>query len=254
MSKAINISSLSVGYDKKVILKNINILSDKNQMIALFGRNGKGKSTLLKTISGLNPPITGKFIFDGIDVLSLSEKKRSKILSIVSTSQTNIGGITVRDFVAFGRFPYTNWLGINKDTDDKEIDNAIKLCKLEAFINRNYNELSDGEKQKVSIARAISQNTPLIILDEPTVHLDLINKAEIFKLLQNLVQHHNKTIIISTHQIEYALQVCDFFWLINEQKIETLTPNQIIEQEKLNELFNDDLIGFDKVSQSFKLK
>ena len=124
MSKAINISSLSVGYDKKVILKNINILSDKNQMIALFGRNGKGKSTLLKTISGLNPPITGKFIFDGIDVLSLSEKKRSKILSIVSTSQTNIGGITVRDFVAFGRFPYTNWLGINKDTDDKEIDKS----------------------------------------------------------------------------------------------------------------------------------
>ncbi len=254
MSKAINISSLTIGYESKTILENINLLGDKNKMIGVFGRNGEGKSTLLKTISGLLSPISGKFNFGGIDVLNLSEKERAKLLSIVSTTQTGIGAIKVRDFVAFGRFPYTNWLGINKDKDYQEIDKAITLCKLQDFRERNYDELSDGEKQKVNIARAIAQNTPLIILDEPTVHLDLINKVEVFKLLKDLVKNHNKTVIISTHQLEYALQICDEVWLINEGKIESLSPTEIINQEKLTELFNDKLISFDKASQSFKLK
>jgi iron complex transport system ATP-binding protein len=223
-------------------------------MIGVFGRNGQGKSTLLKTLSGLLPPISGQFNFNGIDILNVSEKERAKLLSIVSNTQSSIGAIKVRDFVAFGRFPYTNWLGINKVKDYQEIDKAIELCKLESFTNRNYDELSDGEKQKVNIARAIAQNTPLIILDEPTVHLDLINKVEVFKLLRELVKNHNKTIIISTHQMEYALQICDQIWLINEGKVESLSPSEIIDQGKLTELFDDELISFDKASQSFRLK
>lgn len=254
MSQELNISSLTVGYENKPTLKNISVLSDKNMMIGVFGRNGQGKSTLLKTISGLLPPISGQFNFDGIDVLNISAKERAKLLSIVSTTQSSIGAIKVRDFVAFGRFPYTNWLGINNNKDYLEIDNAIELCKLESFTNRNYDELSDGEKQKVNIARAIAQNTPLIILDEPTVHLDLINKVEVFKLLRELVKNHNKTIIISTHQMEYALQICDQIWLINEGKVESLSPSEIIDQGKLTELFDDELISFDKASQSFRLK
>lgn len=254
MNKVINISSLTIGYDNKTILEDINLVSGNNKMIGIFGRNGQGKSTLLKTISGLLPPIQGSFIYDEIDVLSFSEKERAKLLSIVSTTQTSIGGIIVKDFIAFGRFPYTNWLGINKDKDYQEINKAIELCKLEPLANRNYDELSDGEKQKVNIARTIAQNTPLIILDEPTVHLDLINKVEVFKLLKELVQNHNKTIIISTHQIEYALQVCDEIWLINNNKIEALSPTQIIKNNKLTELFDEDIISFDKASQSFKLK
>ncbi len=254
MSKELNISSLTVGYNNKPTLKNISILSDKNMMIGVFGRNGQGKSTLLKTISGLLPPISGQFNFNGIDILNISEKERAKLLSIVSTTKSSIGAIKVQDFVAFGRFPYTNWLGINKVKDYQEIDKAIKLCKLERFANRNYDELSDGEKQKVNIARAIAQNTPLIILDEPTVHLDLINTIEVFKLLRELVKTHSKTVIISTHQMEYALQICDQIWLINEGKVESLSPAEIISQEKLTELFDDDLISFDKNSQSFRLK
>lgn len=254
MKKTINIKSLTVGYANNSILKDISLASDKHQMIGVFGRNGQGKSTLLKTISGLLLPISGQFNFDEIDVFNISEKERAKLLSIVSTTQTSIGAIKVRDFVAFGRFPYTNWLGINKDKDYQEIDKAIELCKLQSFANRNYDELSDGEKQKVNIARAIAQNTPLIILDEPTVHLDLINKVEVFKLLKELVNNQNKTIIISTHQMEYALQICDEIWLINNNKIEQLTPAEIIEKEKLSELFDDEVILFDKASQSFRLK
>ncbi|MGB0882423.1 MAG: ABC transporter ATP-binding protein, partial [Vicingaceae bacterium] len=214
MKKQINISNLTVGHNKTPLLENINLSSTSVKMIGLFGRNGQGKSTLLKTISGLLPPLNGTFYFDGTDILKLSEKERAKLLSIVSTTQNNVGNITVKDFIAFGRFPYTNWLGINTNEDNIEIDKAIKLCKLDSFVHRNYDELSDGEKQKVNIARAIAQDTPLIILDEPTVHLDLINKVEVLKLLKELSENYNKTIIISTHQIEYALQICDEIWLI----------------------------------------
>ena len=253
MNSIINISSLSVGYENKPILEDINLTSKTNKMIAVFGRNGQGKSTLLKTISGLLPSINGQFHYNEIDILKSSEKERAKLLSIVSTSQMDIGGVTVKDFIAFGRFPYTNWLGINQEKDNQEIDSAITLCNLEVLADRNYNEISDGEKQKVNIARAIAQSTPLIILDEPTVHLDLINKVEVFKLLKRLVINHSKTIIISTHQIEYALQICDEIWLINNNKIETFTPYEIINSNKLTEMFNNDIIDFDKVSQSFKI-
>jgi iron complex transport system ATP-binding protein len=253
LNTQINISDLTVGYDKTPLLKGINLASNSGKMIGLFGRNGQGKSTLLKTISGLLPPISGCFTFEGIDILTLSEKERAKVLSIVSTTQQNIGGITVKDFIAFGRFPYTNWLGINANKDFQEIDNAIALCKLESLAHRNYDELSDGEKQKVNIARAIAQDTPLIILDEPTVHLDLINKIEVFKLLKELSTNHNKTIIISTHQIEYALQICDEIWLINDKEIQDYTPAELINTNKLSQLFDEDIISFDKHTQSFRL-
>lgn len=254
MSKQINISNLTVGYNNKPLLTSINLVSETKQMIGVFGRNGQGKSTLLKTISGLLPPISGGFNFQETDILSLTEKERAKILSIVSTTQNNIGGITVKDFIAFGRFPYTNWLGINTTKDYHEINKAILLCNLTDFAHRNYDELSDGEKQKVNIARAIAQNTPLIILDEPTVHLDLINKVEVFKLLKELSTNHNKTIIISTHQIEYALQICDQIWLINNNEINVYSPTQLINENKLTEFFDEDIIAFDKDSQSFRLK
>lgn len=252
MNKKVTISSLSIGYDNKPIIENINLSSESNKLITIFGRNGQGKSTLLKTISGLLLSLNGQFKYGDIDVLEISELERAKILSIVSTSKTNIGGIIVKDFIAFGRFPYTNWLGINKKEDLDEITRAIKLCKIQELSDRFYNELSDGEKQKVNIARAIAQNTPLIILDEPTVHLDLINKIEVFKLLKELVEKHSKTIIISTHQIEYALQVCNEVWLINNNKVESLSIGDIINNDKLSEMFNDDLISFDKASLSFK--
>jgi iron complex transport system ATP-binding protein len=252
LNKKVTISSLSIGYDNKPIIENINLSSESNKLITIFGRNGQGKSTLLKTISGLLLSLNGQFKYGDIDVLEISELERAKILSIVSTSKTNIGGIIVKDFIAFGRFPYTNWLGINKKEDLDEITRAIKLCKIQELSDRFYNELSDGEKQKVNIARAIAQNTPLIILDEPTVHLDLINKIEVFKLLKELVEKHSKTIIISTHQIEYALQVCNEVWLINNNKVESLSIGDIINNDKLSEMFNDDLISFDKASLSFK--
>ena len=185
-------------------------------------------------------------------MLNLPEKERARLLSIVITKQVDIGGLKVYDYIAYGRYPYTNWLGINTDTDDDEVKKAIEYCGLEEFSYRNFNELSDGEKQKVNIARAIAQDTPLIILDEPTAHLDLINKVEILKLLKHLVDNYSKTIIISTHQIEYALQICNEIWVVNDA-VKTYTPSEMIKQNKLKELFGEDLIRFNEASYSFKL-
>lgn len=252
MNSLLHISALHIGYNNKVIIPDINIESANNQLIAVIGRNGKGKSTLLKTLSGLTPPISGSFKFNDLDIFKLTEKERAKVLSIVNTTQTSIGNIKVFDYIAFGRFPYTNWLGINKNSDNTAIDNAIRLCKIKELSERNYDELSDGEKQKVNIARAIAQNTPLIILDEPTAHLDLINKVEILKLLKDLVVNQQKTIIISTHQIEYALQICNELWLVNNT-IKAYTPEKLIESTELKQMFDENLIAFDKNNLSFKL-
>lgn len=246
------ISSLSIGYNNKPIIKEIDITTNTNKLIGVIGRNGRGKSTLLKTLSGLLPPVSGKFIFNDIDIFNIPEKERAKIISIVSTKQTYIGNISVKEYIAFGRFPYTNWFGIYKEQDNIEINKAIELCNVNELVNRNYDELSDGEKQKVNIARAIAQNTPIIILDEPTAHLDLINKVEILKLLKTLVTSQNKSIIISTHQVEYALQICDEIWLVNKT-IEPLSPKRIVEDDKLKDLFDSELISFDKINLSFKL-
>ena len=253
MSEQINISNLTVGYNNNALLSDINITTKPNHLIAIIGRNGTGKSTLLKTLAAILPPISGNFKLAENDVLSLSEINRAKLLSLVTTNPKSVNNITVKDFVSFGRYPYTNWLGISKNDDDTIINEAIALCKIAELSNRDYQTLSDGEKQRVNIARAITQNTHLIILDEPTAHLDLVNKIEVFKLLKTLTEKHNKTIIFSSHQIEYALQVCDEIWLIDKQKVNNYTPTQLIETNLLNEIINSKDITFDKESKSFKL-
>ena len=253
MNQKINILNLTVGYSNKPLLDKVNITSNANQLIAIIGRNGTGKSTLLKTLAGMLSPISGKFYLDDEDVLSLSETKRSKLLSLVTTKPSEVNNITVKDFISFGRYPYTNWLGISKSDDDIVINEAIELCNIIELKDRDYQTLSDGEKQRVNIARAIAQNTPLIILDEPTAHLDLVNKIEVFKLLKILTQKHNKTIIFSSHQIEYALQVCDEIWLINDKEVNNYSPTQLIETNLLNKIINSKDIVFDKETKAFKL-
>ena len=253
MSEQINISNLTVGYNNTQLLSDINIATKANQLIAIIGRNGTGKSTLLKTLAGMLPVISGSFKLAEQDVLSLPETNRSKLLSLVTTKPKSVSNITVKDFVSFGRYPYTNWLGISKNDDNTAIDDAISLSNINELANRNYETLSDGEKQRVNIARAIAQNTSLIILDEPTAHLDLVNKIEVFKLLKTLTKEHNKTIIFSSHQIEYTLQVCDEIWLINKQKVCNYSPTQLIETDLLNKIINSKDIVFDKENKAFKL-
>ena len=254
MKPILNISNLKIGYSSKTIVEKITINSTSNKLIALIGRNGKGKSTLLKTISGLLAPIAGEIHFNEKNLLSIPDKDRAKLISIVLSNNTVFENITVKDFVAYGRYPYTNWFGIKTLKDEEIINNAINLCRIASFKNRFYHTLSDGEKQKVNIARAIAQDTPFIILDEPTAHLDLINKVEILKLLKLLSEQHNKMIIISTHQIEMALQLCDEIWTLENKLLEMNTPEILIESNKLELLFGNESVTFNKANKNFEIR
>lgn len=232
-----NIAFLDVGYEKKAVIKNVHLSVTNPALISLVGRNGEGKSTLLKTIAGLIPSLNGSITFSQKKLTTLSAKEKATLFSIVLAHPPQIGIITVRDFVSFGRYPYTNWLANKSKKDEFLVDEAMQLCGLTKFAQRNFSNLSDGEKQKVAIARAIAQNTPVIILDEPTSHLDMVNQLEIFDLLKKLVVEQQKTVLISSHQLQFALNYSDQIWLINNGSVESNTPQFYIQHKTFEALF-----------------
>jgi len=254
MKVNINISDLAIGYNKKALIENINLSTEDGQFISIIGRNGEGKSTLLRTIASLTPSLSGKININQVNLDSISETEKSKLISIVLTNKLAIHNITVFDYISYGRYPYTNWLGIKSESDNTLVNEAITLCDIAHLTNNYFTELSDGEKQKVNIARAITQNTPIIILDEPTAHLDLVNKIEVFKLLKKLVDNYQKTTIISTHQVELALQLSNCIWMIAENQIIQGEPTEIIKSGNINKLFNSSDITFNYSTNSFTIK
>lgn len=254
MEALIQLSNLSIGYDKCPILKNISCSINSGELICLIGRNGEGKSTLIKTLCKLIAPIEGSIFINNQDLSRIDEKEFANQIGVVLTSKISITSISVKEFIAFGRYPYTNWLAKIKPEDEKIINDAIELCSIQPLIDRDFSSLSDGEKQKVNIARVIAQNTPIIILDEPTAHLDLVNNIEIFKLLKKLAHQHNKTIIFSTHHIDMALQLCDKIWVVNNHKFYTNTPKQTITEGIIDLLFENTDVKYNVVTNNFTIK
>lgn len=251
MKSLINIADLSIGYQKHTVVNAISAVAMPNEMICIIGRNGQGKSTLIKTLCKLVPPISGKVAIGETDLLKLTDNEFSKLISVVLTSKISIFNTTVKEFVAFGRYPHTNWIGKLTNTDQKLIENAIELCGINHLVNRDFGSLSDGEKQKVNIARAIAQHTPIIILDEPTAHLDLVNNIEIFKLLKELTQQHQKTIVFSTHHIEYAIRMADQLWVVDNGFFYADIPKQLIDKNIINQLFYNSGVSFNNQTLSF---
>ncbi len=208
--------NMSIGYGLSPIYAGINFVAEPGDIIGLLGVNGIGKSTLLRTVAGLQKRTGGTLSLDGLDIHSLPVAQRAKQISIVLTERVFIDNITVKDFIALGRTPYTGWLGHLSEEDEREIEQVIKVVKIEQLQNRFFNQLSDGEKQKAVIARALCQQTPVMILDEPTAFLDFRNKPEILDILKTISRDLKKTIIFSTHDIEASLQYCNKFWIMAE--------------------------------------
>lgn len=211
-------SSLSIGYDNKTIAFDINVTLNEGDIIALVGPNGAGKSTLFKTFSTHIKPVGGKIELFGKDLLSYSPKERAKLLGIVLTERPDDMFLKVFDVVAAGRYPYTGMFGKLNEDDENEIKVSLELVGVNHLANRVFNTLSDGEKQKVMIAKAIAQNTPVIMLDEPTAFLDYPSKIELFSLLKKLAKEQKKAILFSSHDLELLLRYTDNLWIMAKNK------------------------------------
>ena len=248
---------LSIGYQSKLetntILDNGNIHLEKNKLIALVGANGVGKSTLLKTITGIIQPLKGTIYLNQKKLSSFSPKNLAQELSIVLTEALPPSNLTVYEIVALGRQPYTNWIGKLTSEDEAKINEAIALTNIASFQHKKHFEISDGQLQKTLIARALSQDTSIIILDEPTTHLDLVHKVSLLKLLQKLTHETGKTILYSTHDIDLAIQLSDEMIVLTKNKLVQNTPYNLIDLGVFNELFDDENIVFDKKIGKFKV-
>ena len=251
-------TQLAIGYSTKkqqqVISSNIDIDLTAGKLVCLMGKNGIGKSTLLRTLSKVQPKLAGELYINNNAIEQLSAQALSKKMSLVLTERIPESNLKVYELIALGRQPYTNWIGTLTEKDKKHINKAIEQVHIETIINKKCDELSDGQLQKVMIARALAQNTELIILDEPTAHLDIHHKLEVFNLLKRLVKEFGKTILISTHEVQLGLQLADELWLMNEDSFNTGTPDELIEQGHLERLFSSKFVVFDSKSKQFIIK
>ena len=250
--------NLSIGYTSKkevlTIASDINISLLKGKLITLIGGNGIGKSTLLKTITAIQTPIFGEVILNNKDIFSIENLVLAQQQSLVLTDKLPSSNLTVWELIALGRQPYTNWIGNLSDEDYSKINIAIQLTNIEHLSEKKYFEISDGQLQKVLIARALAQDTDLIILDEPTTHLDLFHKVSVFKLLQKLAHETNKCILFSTHDIDLAIQLSDEMIVMTKGYCIQDQPCNLIEKGIFDTLFKDEHIVFDKTRGKFIVK
>ncbi len=237
-----------------VIATDINLKLREGELIGLVGANGIGKSTLLRTLSRVQPALHGKILLSDKELTTYKPIELASQLSIVLTEKIASKNLTVQELVALGRQPYTNWVGKMTDEDLEQTKKAIEVTHITDLIAKRCFELSDGQLQKVLIARAIAQDTPFIMLDEPTTHLDVYHKAYILKLLKRLSFETKKTILFSTHEIDFAIQLCDKMIVLNKNGFEFGRPKELVQCRAFSSLFPEDLILFDTKSSRYKVR
>jgi iron complex transport system ATP-binding protein len=248
-------NNLSIGYKTKnstiCIAEKLNLNLERGKLIALVGANGIGKSTLLRTITGIQKPLSGTALLYNTNIQELDTLTLAQNLSIVLTEKLPPSNLTVWELIALGRQPYTNWIGKLTDTDIAKINQAIELTQIGPLVSKKHYEISDGQLQIVLIARALAQDTPLIILDEPTTHLDLLHKVVLFKLLKKLTAETQKCILFSTHDIDMAIQLSDEMIIMTPETVVQDQPCNLIMKGTFNTLFKDEHILFDAEKGKF---
>ena len=248
---------LSIGYKTKkkdtVVASNINFELQKGQLISLVGANGIGKSTLLRTLIKVQPALSGSILLNNKDLKITSTLDLAKQLSIVLTEPLISKNLSVFELVALGRHPYTNWIGNLTEDDMEFVAKALAQVNVSELKDKKCFELSDGQLQKVMIARALAQDTDVIVLDEPTTHLDMYHKAYILKLLQKLTKETGKTVLFSSHEIDLAIQLCDTMIVMKKNELFCDQPCNLISQGVFESLFPKDLIAFDEKTGSFRV-
>lgn len=252
-------TDVQIGYKGKaggptVVAEHINIELHSGELICLLGPNGSGKSTLIKTLAGMLPRLEGDITLFDQPISRLSNKEIARRLSTVLTDRVTIGNLLVYSLVAFGRSPHTGWLGSLSKEDEEKVRWAIGATGLTGFVHRDISKLSDGERQKVMIARALAQDTPVILLDEPTAHLDLPNRVEIIRLLRRLAHETGKGILLSTHELDLALKAGDRIWLMNREKeLFRGVPEDLVLNGTFERVFQQESFDFDRETGSFNI-
>jgi cobalamin transport system ATP-binding protein len=251
------LDSLSLGYTAgkhpKPILPPLSASSTGGELIAVIGRNGIGKSTLLRTITGLQSPLGGDIFISGRSYSEYSRLEIARRIGYISTEVIKVSNMSVYDLVTLGRFPHTNWLGNLNQADKFAIENSIERTGLISFRSRSISEISDGERQKAMLARVLAQDTDLMVMDEPTAFLDIASKYEIVNLMISLTRE-GKTIIFSTHDFNVAINQADKVWLMLDDKLIEGAPEDLILSGVLEYLFNSSLIKFNSTDGSFSFR
>ena len=260
MSKeTIRIENLTIGYpgksDVKVVARDINASIFSGELTCLLGANGVGKSTLLRTLSAFQPKLAGDIQILGRELTTYTDKQLSRLISVVLTEKPDIRNMTVDELVGLGRSPYTGFWGTLQKEDKEIVDRSIELVGITSLKGRMIQTLSDGERQKVMIAKALAQQTPVIYLDEPTAFLDYPSKVEMMQLLHHLSRQTDKTIFLSTHDLELALQIADKVWLMDKAKgVSIGTPEDLSLAGILGKFFTRRGIVFDAEAGLFKVQ
>lgn len=249
---------LAIGYSSKksnsTIANEINFAISKGELVGLVGANGIGKSTLLRTLTGMQNALAGNIFLNGKDLNEYSTFQRATELSVVLTEPSASKNLSVLELVSLGRQPYTNWFGALSKKDEEAVQNALEATEITSLTNRKCFELSDGQMQRVAIARALAQDTPLIILDEPTTHLDIYHRAYILKLLKKLASDTQKTILFSTHEIDLAIQLTDKILVMTAEKTYFDSPCKLIAAGHFAALFPREIIDFDAATGRFTIR
>ena len=242
--------NLQVGYDHRVVVDGVEVQAVKGKMICLLGPNGAGKSTILRTLSGMLAPVQGAVYLDGEKVTQMEKSTLARKMAVVLTERLSPGMMTAFEIAAMGRHPYTGFFGKLKEEDKAIVMESLRNVNAENLAFRYYEELSDGEKQKVMIARALAQQPELIVLDEPTSHLDIRHRIEVVNILGKLCREKGLTVILSLHDIDLALKGCELVLMVKDgQVIEKGRPEEIVRQGVVQHLYGihnayyDDLLG-----------
>lgn len=250
----VELRRLTIGYGSRVLLKEANVGFGWGEFTALIGRNGTGKSTLLRTIAGLAKPLAGEVVVDGQQMALMPSRNRASKISFVSTEEVRVANLRVSDIVGLGRAPYTDWIGKLTDHDRRIVRRSLELVQMEAFADKGVDTLSDGERQRVMIARALAQDTPIILLDEPTAFLDLPNRYQICLLLRELAHKEKKSIIFSTHDLSVALELCDTMAVMEGESIGYGTAEALMLDGSIQRLFDGTRLCFDMDMKNVRLK
>ena len=252
--------NISIGYRERssasvVVKSGLTLRAFSGEIVALIGGNGVGKSTLLTTIAGFQSPLSGELLIHHRAAAEYSSGELAREMSFVSTEIVRASSLTVRELVGLGRFPYTNWFGQLDEKDQSIMDTAISQVGLQGFENRQINRISDGERQRAMIARALAQDTRIMVLDEPTAFLDISNKYEIVRILHKLAEEQGKCIIFSTHDLNTALSLADHIWLMLDDRVVEGLPEEVASRGFFASLFpNNTHLFFDPEKGDFRIR